>query len=99
MANVPTMEELGYPNFNHSGFVGLVGPAKLPQSIVSILLKALNDSIHSELFRTRMEALGMTIPASADNTPASYAAFLRKEMTRQGELATLTGHDPMTPKQ
>ena len=46
-----------------------------------------------------MEALGMTIPAAADNTPANYAAFLRREMTRQGELAKLTGHDPMTPKQ
>src|SRR6185312_14324991 len=78
--DVPTMQELGYPNFNHSGFVGLAGPAKLPQSIVSTLLKALNDSIHSELFRTRMEALGMTIPASANNTPANYAAFLRGEM-------------------
>jgi len=46
-----------------------------------------------------MEALGMTIPASANNTPANYAAFLRGEMARQGELAKLTGHDPMTPKQ
>jgi tripartite-type tricarboxylate transporter receptor subunit TctC len=97
--DVPTMEELGFSNFNHSGFVGLVGPAKLPQSIVSTLLKALNESIHSELFRTRMEALGMTIPASVDNTPANYAAFLRREMSRQGELAKLTGHDPMTLKQ
>ena len=69
--DVPTMEELGYPNFNHSGFVGLVGPAKLPQPIVCTLLKALNESIHTELFRTRMEALGMTIPAAADNTPAN----------------------------
>src|SRR5436190_9356965 len=72
---VPTMQELGYPNFNHSGFVGLAGPAKLPPSIVAYLLKALNDSIHSELFKARMEALGMTIPPSANNAPANYAAF------------------------
>jgi tripartite-type tricarboxylate transporter receptor subunit TctC len=97
--DVPTMEELGYANFNHSGFVGLIGPAKLPQPIVGTLLKALNESIHSDLFKTRMEALGMTIPAAADNTPANFAAFMRSEMTRQGELAKLTGHDPMAPKQ
>ena len=97
--DVPTMEELGYANFNHSGFVGLVGPAKLPQPIVEMLLKALNESIHSDLFKTRMEALGMTIPAAADNTPANFAAFMRSEMTRQAELAKLTGHDPMAPKQ
>jgi tripartite-type tricarboxylate transporter receptor subunit TctC len=97
--DVPTMEELGYANFNHSGFVGLVGPAKLPQPIVATLVKALNESIHTDLFKTRMEALGMTIPAAADNTPANFAAFMRREMTRQGELAKLTGHDPMAPKQ
>src|SRR3954452_5707391 len=97
--DVPTMEELGYANSNHSGFVGLVGPAKLPQPIVAMLLKALNESIHADLFKTRMEALGMTIPAAGDNTPAQFAAFMRREMARQAELATLTGHDPMAPKQ
>lgn len=97
--DVPTMEELGYANFNHSGFVGLVGPAKLPQPIVTTLLKALNESTHTDLFKTRMEALGMTIPAAADNTPANLAAFMRTESARQAELARLTGHDPMAPKQ
>jgi tripartite-type tricarboxylate transporter receptor subunit TctC len=97
--DVPTMGELGYANFNHSGFVGLAGPAKLPQPIVATLLKSLNESIHSDLFKTRMEALGMTIPTAADNTPANFAAFMRREMARQAELAKLTGHDPMAPKQ
>lgn len=96
--DVPTMQELGYANFNHSGFVGLVGPAKLPQSIVAALLKALNESIHADLFKTRMEALGMTIPVATDNTPATFADFMRREMARQAELAKLTGHDPMAPK-
>ena len=96
--DVPTMEELGYANFNHSGFVGLVGPAKLPKPIVATLAKALNESIHTELFKTRMEALGMTIPAAADNTPENFASFMRTEMARQTELAKLTGHDPMAPK-
>jgi hypothetical protein len=41
----------------------------------------------------------MTIPAVADNTPANFAAFMRREMARQAELAKLTGHDPMAPKQ
>jgi tripartite-type tricarboxylate transporter receptor subunit TctC len=96
--DVPTMEELGYANFNHSGFVGLVGPAKLPKPIVTTLAKALNESIHTDLFRTRMEALGMTIPAAAGNTPENFASFMRTEMARQAELAKLTGHDPMAPK-
>jgi tripartite-type tricarboxylate transporter receptor subunit TctC len=96
--DVPTMQELGYLNFNHSGFVGLAGPAKLPQPIVSYLHKALNDSIHSDAFRTRVEALGMTVPAATTNTSESFATFMRAESARQAELARLTGHDPMAPK-
>jgi tripartite-type tricarboxylate transporter receptor subunit TctC len=96
--DVPTMEELGYANFNHSGFVGLVGPAKLPQPIVAKLLKALNESIHTDVFKSRLTALGMTIPDAASNTPANFTAFMRAETKRQAELAKLTGHDPMAPK-
>jgi tripartite-type tricarboxylate transporter receptor subunit TctC len=97
--DVPTMQELGYLNFNHSGFVGLAGPAKMSPQIVAFLNKALNESIHSDLFKTRMQALGMTIPASAQNTPENFAAFMRVETARQAELARLTGHDPLAPKQ
>jgi tripartite-type tricarboxylate transporter receptor subunit TctC len=97
--DVPTMQELGFANFNHSGFVGLAAPAKLPPQIVALLNKAMNESIHSDLFKTRMQALGMTIPGAATNTPEGFAAFMRTEIARQAELAKLTGHDPMAPKQ
>jgi tripartite-type tricarboxylate transporter receptor subunit TctC len=97
--DVPTMQELGYMNFNHSGFVGLAGPAKMPPQIVALLNKALNESIHAELFKTRMQALGMTIPVATQNTPENFAGFMRTEMARQAELAKLSGHDPLAPKQ
>jgi len=96
---VPTIQELGYPNFNHSGFVGLAGPPKLSPQIVALLNKALNQAINSDAFKARMEALGMTIPAAESNTPENFAAFMRAENARQAELASLTGHDPMAPKQ
>jgi len=97
--DVPTMQELGYANFNHSGFVGLAGPAKTSPQIIAFLNRALNDAIHSDVFKTRMQALGMTIPDAARNTPESFATFMRTETARQAELAMLTGHDPMAPKQ
>jgi tripartite-type tricarboxylate transporter receptor subunit TctC len=97
--DVPTLQELGYANFNHSGFVGLAGPPKLSPQIVGFLNKAVNEAIHSAAFKTRMEALGMTIPAAESNTPENFAAFMRSEHARQAELARLTGHDPMAPKQ
>jgi tripartite-type tricarboxylate transporter receptor subunit TctC len=71
----------------------------LPPQIVGVLNKALNEAIQSPAFKTRMEALGMTIPAAQTNTPENLAAFMRAENARQAELARLTGHDPMAPKQ
>jgi tripartite-type tricarboxylate transporter receptor subunit TctC len=91
-AEIPTMSELGFPGFDHRGFVGLAAPGKTPASIVAFLNKHLNDSINSESFRRRMEPLGMTIPT--DNTPEKFAEFMRVEIARQAELAKLTGHSP-----
>jgi tripartite-type tricarboxylate transporter receptor subunit TctC len=88
--DVPTMEEAGFKGFNHNGFVGLGVPAKTPPQIVAFLNKALNEAINSDLFKTRMAALGMTIPAAADNTPEKFRAFMVAQTQRQGELAKLT---------
>ena len=91
-AQIPTMAEQGYPGFDHRGFVGLAAPGKTPPAIVALLNKHLNESIHSESFRRRMEPLGMTVPA--ENTPETFTAFMRRELAKQAELAKLTGHSP-----
>jgi tripartite-type tricarboxylate transporter receptor subunit TctC len=93
---IPTMGELGYPGFDHRGFVGLAAPGKTPPGIVALLNRHLNDAINSPAFRSRMEPLGMTIPA--DNSPGKFAAFMRQENARQAELAKLSGHAPMEPR-
>jgi len=92
---VPTMQELGFPNFDYGGFVGLAAPAKTPAPIIDYLNKQLNDVVQSQAFRSRMEALGMTVPA--DNTPAGLADYMRRETVRQGALAALTGIKTTSP--
>jgi tripartite-type tricarboxylate transporter receptor subunit TctC len=92
---VPTMAELGFANFDYRGFVGLAAPAKTPAPIIAYLNKALNDVVQSQDFRSRMAALGMTVPAN--NTPEALADYMRRETKRQGELAALTGINMATP--
>src|SRR5688572_13605471 len=89
---IPTMIELGFPGFDHSGFVGLAAPGRTPAPIIAFLNKHLNASINSEAFRRRIEPLGMTVPS--DNTPERFAEFMRREIARQADLAKLTGHSP-----
>lgn len=85
--DVPTLSELGY-NVDFRGFVGLSAPAKTPKPIIDYLNKQLNDVVQSETFKTRVGALGMTVPA--DNTPAKYDAFLRQKIIQQGEITKPT---------
>ena len=87
------MEEAGFKGFDHNGFVGLGVPNKTPPQIVAFLNKALNDAINTELFKSRMALLGMTIPAAADNTPEKFKEFMRASTIKQGELAKLAGGD------
>jgi tripartite-type tricarboxylate transporter receptor subunit TctC len=94
-SEVPAMQELGFPNFDYGGFVGLAAPAKTPQPIVAYLNKLLNDVVQSKEFRSRMEALGMTVPA--ENTPEHLAEYMRRETIRQGTLAALTGIKMTSP--
>jgi tripartite-type tricarboxylate transporter receptor subunit TctC len=94
--DVPTMEELGYPNVDFRGFVGLAAPAKTPTAVIAFLNQHLNEVVQSEAFRQRMEALGMTVPA--DNTPEKFAEYMRSETVRQGALAKLSGHQPVAPQ-
>lgn len=93
---VPTMAELGFPNFDHRGFVGLVAPAKTPPQIIAFLNKHLNEAIQSDMFKKRMEALGMTIPDASENTPANFTKFMVEATGRQAELAKLSGYSPTT---
>jgi tripartite-type tricarboxylate transporter receptor subunit TctC len=90
-AEVPTMAELGYPNFDYRGFVGLAAPAKTPPAIIAYLNRELNAVVHSQVFQDRMTALGMTVTPAAQNTPQYLADYLRREVAHQGPLAALTG--------
>jgi len=87
--DVPTFRELGY-DIDFRGFVGLAAPAKTPKPIIEYLNKELNAVIHSDDFKKRMEALGMTVPADG-NTPDYLADYMRRETVRQRDLAALTG--------
>jgi tripartite-type tricarboxylate transporter receptor subunit TctC len=91
--DVPTMAELGFAGFEHAGFVGLAAPGKTPPQVIAYLNKQLNETITTPTFKQRMEQVGMTIPS--DNTPDAFAAYMRREIARQAELAKLSGHAPV----
>jgi tripartite-type tricarboxylate transporter receptor subunit TctC len=85
---VPTMIESGFRNFEHQGFSGLLAPAKTPPEIIALLNKHLNEIIRQPAFRDQFAANGMRPPDN--NSPQDFAAYMRREIERNGELAKLT---------
>jgi tripartite-type tricarboxylate transporter receptor subunit TctC len=85
------MIELGFAGFQHTAFVGLSAPKGTPKNVIAKLNKALNESIESAAFCSRVEPLGMTIPEKP-NTPEAYGQYMAKEAAHQAELANLSGH-------
>ncbi len=90
LPDVPTMEEAGFKNFRHDGFVGLSAPRDTPKATIAILNKALNESLASSAFATRLATFGMSIPAQP-NTPESFQKFMTDQVAYQGQLAKLPG--------
>jgi len=92
--DVPTFAELGYKNFEHFAFVGLLAPRGTPAPVIALLNKTLNDAIqNSPTFAKRMEPFGMTLPAQP-NTPEAYHKFMADQIESQRKLAALSGAKP-----
>jgi len=76
---IPTLAEAGLTDFNAVTWIGLVGPAGLPEEVVT----RLNDEL-AEILRTPAIIEEMTrVGAEASySPPAVFAAYIRSENKR-----------------
>jgi tripartite-type tricarboxylate transporter receptor subunit TctC len=75
--DIPTIAESGLPNFDLIGWVGLVGPAGMPNDVVKKIYDALAKSIARPDMQERMMALGCepsTMP------PEQFGAFIKQQI-------------------
>jgi len=81
----PTIAEAGVPGYDHSSWVGLLAPAKVPQTMVSRLNAEAVKAAHTQevravLLRDGLEATG--------TSPAEYAALIKLEVAKWIKVAT-----------
>jgi tripartite-type tricarboxylate transporter receptor subunit TctC len=88
LPEVPTVAESGYPSINASPWFGLGGPAGLPREMVvrmnEVLVKGLRDKEVIE----RFAGIGAEV---LPTTPEEFAAFIRAEHARWGEVIRRAG--------
>lgn len=88
---MPTISESGLPDYDLSGWFGLLAPAGTPREIVARLNAAITKAVAASEIRTAFGRQGLDPQTS---TPEQFAAFLRKEVTRSAMLIKLTGAQP-----
>jgi tripartite-type tricarboxylate transporter receptor subunit TctC len=86
--DVPTVSESGLNGYESLAWYGIVGPAKLPQPVLTKLsaetIKATRSSdMQAALVKQGAEPVG--------NTPREFAAFIRSEMTKYARVIKEAG--------
>jgi len=81
--DVPTIAETVKPDFEVTGWFGLLGPARMPAAVVTRLNEDLNSVVLAPEFRARLVTLGID---PMGGTPESFAALIASETTRWGQV-------------
>ena len=86
---VPTMNDAGLTGFEATApWVGVLAPAGTPTPIVNRLSEEMRKSLAKPETRERMRQLGAVIVA---DTPAEFAAFLKKDYERWTQVIKASG--------
>lgn len=83
LPDVPTMAELGFPNFTVSAWSGLFAPANTPASRIGVLNKNLNTIADTEEFRSRLADLGAD---PQPGSPEALATLIADEKRRWADI-------------
>ncbi len=84
LPDVPTLSELGMPNFDATGWMAIVGPAGLATDVVAKINKAANDYLASKDGADTLEKLGM-VPVGG--TPDALKTFMASELVKWTPVA------------
>jgi tripartite-type tricarboxylate transporter receptor subunit TctC len=86
--DVPTMIELGHPDFVLYSWNGVHGPPGMPAEIVATLNKAILEAINTPEGKRFYDTLGAEI---SNMTAAEFSAFVAQELKRWEGIIALTG--------
>lgn len=75
LPGVPTMESLGFKNFDIGFWSGVFVPRGTPEAVVQRLNRAIQDAVQDPAVRTRLEALGTLVTS----TPEAFRQHIETE--------------------
>ncbi len=88
MPDLPTIAELGLPGYEAVAWFGIVGPAKLPASMVATIHKAALDSLGQQDVKTRLFNSGVDIRTLG---PEEFARYTETEIQKWAKVVKASG--------
>jgi tripartite-type tricarboxylate transporter receptor subunit TctC len=85
---LPTIAELGYPDYHATTWVGITAPAGTPNDIVKKLNRAVLGAMKSPEVQKQFEKLGLTIIGS---TPAEMSQQIAADIPRKIQIVNAAG--------
>jgi tripartite-type tricarboxylate transporter receptor subunit TctC len=88
LPQTPTVAESGYKGFEAVTWFGLLGPAKLPASVVSTVNAELNKALNSPDLRKKLEDQGLNVtPSSSDD----FGKLIRTDIAKWAPVVKDSG--------
>ena len=91
MTEIPTMQELGYKDFDFNGWIGILAPAGTPQAIVQRLQQEIAKAVQSEEVRKSYAGLGMDAIALS---PEAYRETMAHDFAAYKRIARAAKIEP-----
>jgi tripartite-type tricarboxylate transporter receptor subunit TctC len=88
LPDVPTVAELGFPDYEATEWSGLIGPANLPPEVTPRMNAAINAAIGQPALAEQYRKMGLEMIAMS---PSQLAAFLTTETAKYTDLIRKSG--------
>lgn len=88
LPQVPTVAESGYKGFESVTWFGFVGPAGIPQAIVTRLNAEINKVLQSPELKKKLSEQGATV---LGGTPEQFASLIKSEIGRWSPIVKASG--------
>ena len=84
LADIPTMQESGFPNFEVTVWVGLFGPKNLPANLTNTIYQAVNEALTDPVLIKKLASVG---DEPASKNPQEFSQFIEKEAKKYLAIA------------
>ena len=88
LPDVPTIAESGLPNFSYVGWVTIIGPANMPQSVVKKLNGAILEALKLKEVQDAFAAKGSEVLGT---TPEEAAKIFETDLAKNAKLVKQSG--------